>query len=76
LGHIHSINTKEDYRMEILLDNGSSISLNFKNRLRTIRFSLLADPGFFALAVTDGSFIRWGNKVEISLSELFELARK
>jgi hypothetical protein len=41
-----------------------------------IRFTLLTDPELFGKAATDGSFIRWGNKVEISMSELFEMARK
>jgi len=76
MSQIHSIAIKDDYKLEALLDNGSSITLNFKPRLDTIRFGLLADPTFFAQATTDGSFIRWGNRVEISASELFQLAQK
>jgi len=76
MSQIHSIAIKDDYRLEALLDNGSSITLNFKPRLDTVRFGLLADPTFFAQATTDGSFIRWGNRVEISVSELFQLAQK
>lgn len=73
---IQSIAVKEDYKLEALLDNGSSIILNLKNRLETVRFGLLADPEFFAKAITDGRCIRWENKVEISVSELFQLAQK
>jgi hypothetical protein len=76
LSRIQAINAKADYRLEVLLDNGSSITLNLKNRLKTIRFSPLADPKFFGKAITDGNFIRWDHQVEISINELFELARK
>jgi hypothetical protein len=76
LSQIKSITLKEDYKLEALLDNGSSITLNLKSRLGTVRFGLLADPEFFSMATTDGSFIRWGDKVEISITELFDLARK
>ena len=47
-----------------------------KPRLKTLRFAFLADPDFFARATTDGRFIRWDDKVEISLTELFQLAQK
>ena len=67
---------QEDYRMEVLLDNGSSVTLNLESRLETVRFGMLADKELFRRAVTDGSYIRWDNKVEISVNELFQLAQK
>jgi hypothetical protein len=73
---IQNITVKDDYKLEVLLQNGSSITLNLKPRLDTLRFGQLADPAFFAQATTDGSFIRWGPRVEISASELFQLAQK
>ena len=76
MSRIQSIIIKEDCRLEALLDNGSSITLSLKSRLGTVRFGMLADPAFFATVKTDGSFIRWGNQVEISLTELFQLAQK
>jgi hypothetical protein len=76
VSQIKSITLKADYRLEALLDNGSSITLNLKPRLGTVRFGLLADPEFFSRATTDGSFIRWGDRVEISVNELFQLAQK
>ena len=76
MSRIQSISTKEEYQVEVLLDNGSSIILSLKSRLGTIRFGPLADPELFARATTDGSFIRWDDKLEISVSELFQLAQK
>jgi len=67
---------QENYRLEVLLDNGSSVTLNLESRLETIRFGMLADQELFRRDVTDGSFIRWDNKVEISVNELFQLAQK
>ena len=73
---INGLETLEVYRIELLLDNGSSVRLNLESRMETIRFGMLADKEFFKRATTDGSFIRWDNKVEISINELFQLAQK
>lgn len=74
--HIERIAIHENYLLEAHLNNGSIITLSLKNRVKTLRFAFLADPDFFARAATDGRFIRWDDKVEISLSELFQLAQK
>ena len=76
MSKITGLETLEDYRIEVLLDNGSSVTLNLESRMETIRFGMLADQEFFKRATTDGSFIRWDNKVEISINELFQLAQK
>ncbi len=73
---IKSVMPKDDYRLEVQLENGNSVVLDFKDRLHTVRFGLLDDKSFFRLAVTDGDFIRWDNKIEISVSEVFQLAQK
>lgn len=76
LNQIKSVTAKEDYILEVILENGSSINLNMKNRLKTVRFGMLADKEFFNRATTDGICIRWDNKIEISLSEVFQMAQK
>lgn len=67
---------REDYCLEIILDNGSSVILNIKSRLNTIRFGMLKDIEFFNKASTDGICISWDGKIEVSLSEIFQLAQK
>jgi len=67
---------QENYRIEVILDNGSSVTLNLESRLQTVRFGVLTDKELFKRAVTDGSYIRWDNKAEISVNELFQLAQK
>ena len=73
---IKAVIPKEDYMMEVMLDNGSSVSLNMKSRLGTVRFKMLADREFFQKVTTDGSLVLWGDEVEMSVSEVFQLARK
>ncbi len=67
---------KADFRLEIQLDNGSSIILNMKKRLHTVRFGMLSDIAVFNQATTDGHYIRWGNIIEISIHEVFQMAQK
>ena len=76
MSYIKEIVPKENYCIEVHLENGSQIILNLENRLKTVRFSTLSDKAFFNKATTDGSYIRWDNKVEISVNEVFQLAQK
>jgi hypothetical protein len=65
----------DDYSLMVQLDNGSSVILNLKNKLGTIRFGIISDIELFRRAITDGSFIRWDNKLEISVNEVFQLTQ-
>ena len=65
-----------EYRLEVQLDNGSTIILNMQPRIATIRFAMLQDKELFDSVSTDGDFIRWGNKIDISVTEIFQLAQK
>ena len=76
MSRIVNIVPQEDYRLLVQLDNGSSIMLNLESRLQTVRFGMLADNALFWQAVTDGSYIRWGDLIEISVTEVFQLAQK
>ena len=76
MSRIKDIVPQEDYRLLVQLDNGSSIMLNLESRLQTVRFGMLADKTLFRQAVTDGSYIRWGDLIEISVTEVFQLAQK
>ncbi|HWP98083.1 MAG TPA: hypothetical protein VN426_14655 [Syntrophomonadaceae bacterium] len=67
---------REDYRLEVPFDNGSTVILNLEGRLSTVRFGLLRDKNFFARVTTDGNYIKWEDKIEISVSEVFQLAQK
>lgn len=76
ISHIKKVIPMEDYQLEIKMDNGNSVILDFKSRLKTLRFGMLSDRELFRRVSTDGTYIRWDNKVELSISEVFELAQK
>jgi len=74
MNQIENVMPMADYKLQVLLVNGSSITLNLESRIQTVRFGMLANKEFFQQVTTDGSYIRWGNKIEISVNELFQLA--
>lgn len=76
MSRITSVTPKDGYLLEVHLDNGNSITLDFKTRLKTLRFGILADESLFNQVTTDGVCLSWKGKVEISLSELLQLAQK
>ena len=73
---IRKVNSQENYRLEVILENGNSVTLDLTSRLNTLRFGILRDEAIFRCAETDGVVIRWGNKLEISADEVFDLVRK
>ena len=76
VSYIKSVIPKDDFKIEVQIDNDCTIILSLKSRLETVRFSLLSKEKFFCLVTTDGNYIRWLNKVEISISELFLMVQK
>ena len=76
MSRIIKVIPKEDYHLEVQLSNGSSVILSLESRLGTLRFGMRSDMEFFLRATTDGRYIRWDNKIEISVNEVFQLAEK
>jgi len=76
MSFIKEVIPQEDYRLQVVMDNGSSVVLNMKGRLECIRFGMLADEAFFSNVTTDGRYVRWDDKIEISLNEVFQLVQK
>lgn len=74
--YIIKVTAREQYRLEVLLNNDTTVILNMVARLNSVRFIVLKDQAIFESVTTDGQYIRWGNQVEISLSEVFHLAQK
>lgn len=67
---------KENYRLEVLLENGNSAVLDFSKKVHTIRFGMLIDKNFFSRAKTDGTLITWDNKIEMSVGEVLQMLEK
>jgi len=73
MNKIEKVTPQEEYTLELRLADGSKIILNMSSRLHTIRFGMLVDKAFFNRVTTDGYYIRWDNKIEIAISEVFQL---
>lgn len=67
---------KENYRLEVLFENGSGAVLNFSKKIHTIRFGMLSDKDFFSRVKTDGTLITWDNKIEMSVREVLQMLEK
>lgn len=67
---------KRDRCLEIHFNNRHTVILDLAQKLKTVRFSCLNDDAVFEKASTDGSFIRWEKKVELSLSEVMQLIQR
>jgi len=76
MNRIVSVIPKDDFVLEVVFDNGESVMIDFTCKLYTVRFSMLSDKEYFNTVTTDGIFVRWNYKIELSLSEVLELARK
>ncbi len=75
MSKIINVIPEENHRLLVELDNGSTVILNLASRLATMRFALLADPEVFCQVTWDEDFLHWGDKLDISLTEIFQLAR-
>jgi len=76
MSHIKSVVPLESYRLEVCLDNDSSMILSLESKLHTLRFGMLSEKEVFRKVTTDGNCISWEGKAELSLSEVFQLMQK
>lgn len=76
MSYIKAVVPKDGYQLEVQLENGSSVILNLESKLQTLRFGMLSDDKFFKNATTNGICIFWEDKIEISINEVFQMAKK
>lgn len=74
--YIRGVHALDGYKLEVMIDNGNCVILDFEERLETIRFACLREDTIFQNVSTDGNFIFWGNSVELSILEVFEMMQK
>ncbi|MDD4842913.1 MAG: DUF2442 domain-containing protein [Anaerotignum sp.] len=73
---IISIQPMSNYTIKVKFDNGTTLILDMKAKLKTMRFQQLKDKNLFCRAVADKYCIRWNEYIELSVKEIFEIAQK
>lgn len=73
---IVAANPNDDYLLIVRLDNGHSVTVNMKQKLRTARFSDLMDKQLFAAAETDGKAVHWPGGPSLAVNEIMEIVAK
>lgn len=72
MSRIKNVIPEDDYRLRVFMENDETLLLDFKGRLKTARFGILADPDFFRKATTNGIVISWQGKLELSITEVLQ----
>jgi hypothetical protein len=68
---------REDYTLEIELDNHHKIIYDMKPRLGAVRFYSLADAERFrSVRVENGNILVWDSLCQISLGEIISLVAR
>lgn len=57
----------------IFFDDKSSVNIDMKNKMRTIRFSELRNKEVFNSVSTDGRAVLWCGGLSMAISEIMEL---
>lgn len=72
---IVKVQPMSEYLVKVDFNNGNSLILNLENKIKTIRFQQLKDTELFEKVTTDGYCIHFNDFIEISTTELFNIAQ-
>lgn len=75
MSKIKNVLQTEGCKLEVQLENGSSIMLKLENKYQKALFEMLADKLSLERQGEDGSYLCWGDEVEISLDDLVRLSK-
>ncbi len=71
MSKIISATAKDDYTLEIELDNCHKIIYDMKPRLQAVRFCKLSDPNCFKdLRIENGNTLIWDSLCQITIDEI------
>lgn len=74
MSYIKTVLPMKDYRLLMEMEGGSTVIVDLSNKLRTMKYSELADKGFFKTATTDGDYVIWGDgRLRLTANELIEI---
>lgn len=72
--YIKAVLPLKDYRLYMVMEGGSTATVDLSGKLRTAKYAELADERFFQTAGTDGDYVIWGgNRLRLTVNELMEV---
>lgn len=74
MGYIKSLIPIKDFRLFMEMESGSTVTVDLSVKLKTMKYSDLADEDFFMTAKTDGNYVIWGSgRLKLTVSELMNV---
>lgn len=74
--YIKRVMPLENYRLFLEMETGSTVTVELKSKLETVRFGELSDRNLFQTATTDGDFVIWQDghyTLKVSVKELLDV---
>ena len=71
---ITEVKPAPNHILTVYLDNGSAVMLDMSLKLHTARFAGLTDEEVFMKAATDGNFVKWTPTIEMSITDVLDIA--
>lgn len=74
MNYIKTVMPAKDYRLLLEMEGGSIVIVDLSTKLKTMKYSELANEEFFKTAVTDGDYVIWGGgRLRLTVNELMEV---
>lgn len=71
MSKIISAKAKDDYTLEIKLDNSHRVIYDMKPRLQTVRFCKLSEPNYFKnFHIEHGNTLIWDSLCQLTIDEI------
>lgn len=72
--YIRAVLPLKDYRLFMVMEGGSTATVDLSGKLRSAKYAELADEAFFRTAGTDGDYVFWGGgRLRLTVNELMEV---
>ncbi len=74
MSYISAVLPMKDFRLFMVMEGGSTATVDLSGKLHTAKYAELADEGFFRTARTDGDYVIWGEgRLRLTVNELMEV---
>jgi len=74
MNYIKEVLPLKGYRLFMVMEGGSIVTIDFSDKLHTMKYAELADEAFFYTAKTDGDYVIWGSgQIRLTVKELLDI---